>query len=98
VICGTGGGYIICGVGRAEDDWWWHSDRIGNMAELGCGCLGKFAMGRAKGRMENTGCEVMTIALCDSLLWLMVVAQAAWSLAPFFFWTRGKWDNLLCDA
>jgi hypothetical protein len=73
----------------------WHSGRISNKPELGLGCLGKFAVGRAKGRMESTGCETMPIALCDSLLWTMIVARATWSLAPSFFWIRGILGNLL---
>jgi hypothetical protein len=36
------------------DDWWWHNDRVGIVSELGCGCLGKFVMGGAQGRMEST--------------------------------------------
>jgi hypothetical protein len=38
------------------------------MPELGFGCLGKFGVGRAKGRMKNTSYEAVPIALCDSVL------------------------------
>jgi hypothetical protein len=47
-------------------EWLWRSDRIVNKPELGLGC--KFAVGRAKGGMENTGYEATPIALCGSLL------------------------------
>jgi hypothetical protein len=35
--------------------------------------------------MENTHCEAMANALCGSLLWMMIAAETAWSLAPAFF-------------
>jgi hypothetical protein len=70
---------------KAMDDWLLHSDMMGNKPKLGIGCLDNFAMDRAKGRMESIGYEVKTIAFCGSLLWLMIVVRAAWSLAPFFF-------------
>jgi hypothetical protein len=51
-----------------------------------------------KGSIESTDYEVEPIALCDSLLWMMIVARASWSLAPFFFCTQGRRGNLLCDG
>jgi hypothetical protein len=69
---------------KGEGDWLWHSGTIGNKSKLGLGCLGEFVMERAKGIMENTGYDVMPIALCDSLLWTMIVVRDAWSLAPSF--------------
>jgi hypothetical protein len=62
---------------KAENDWLWHNDRIGNKSKLGSGCLGKFVVERAKGKMENTGYEAMSIALCDSLLWMMIIVRVA---------------------
>jgi hypothetical protein len=85
-------------LAKAVDDWWWCNDKIGNIPELGYSCLGKFVMGGAKGWMESTGYEAVAIALCDSLLWLMIVVRDAWSLAPFFFWTQGTWGSPLCNG
>jgi hypothetical protein len=70
---------------KAVGDWLWHSDRIGNNLELAHGCLGEFVVKRLKGRMENISGEAEPIALCGSLLWMMIVAKAAWSLTPSFF-------------
>jgi hypothetical protein len=70
---------------KAVGDWLWHSDRIGNNLELARGCLGEFVVKRLKGRMENISGEAEPIALCGSLLWMMIVAKAAWSLIPSFF-------------
>jgi hypothetical protein len=49
---------------KAEDGWLWHSDRTGNRQVLELAYFGKFVVERAKGRMENTSCEVMATALC----------------------------------
>jgi hypothetical protein len=49
---------------KAEDGWLWHSDRTGNRPVLELAYFGKFVVERAKGRMENTSCEVMTTTLC----------------------------------
>jgi hypothetical protein len=49
-------------------------------------------------RSDRIGNKPMPIALCGSLLWMMIVAKAAWSLAPPFFWTQGIWGNLLCSG
>jgi hypothetical protein len=53
---------------------------------------------KAKGRTENIGYEVVPIASCDSLLWMMIVVEATWSLAPSFFWIQGIWGDLLCGG
>jgi hypothetical protein len=50
----------------------------------------------AKGRIENIGNEVGPIALCDLLLWMMIVAEVGWILAPSFSWTKGISDSLSC--
>jgi hypothetical protein len=39
-----------------------------------------------KGRMGNTGGEAMPIALCDLILWMRIVVEASWSLAPSSSW------------
>jgi hypothetical protein len=51
--------------------WLWHSGRIGNKSELWLDCFGKLVE-RAKGRMENTDCEIVANALCGSILWTMI--------------------------
>jgi hypothetical protein len=43
----------------------------------------------AKGRIENIGNKVGPIALCDLLLWMMIVAEVGSILAPSFSWTKG---------
>jgi hypothetical protein len=53
---------------KAEGSLLWPSDRTGNKMELELGCFGRFVVGRAKGRMENTGCGAMANALCGSLI------------------------------
>jgi hypothetical protein len=50
-------------LAKVADCWLRCSDKIGNKPELDFGCLGKFLVGRAKGRMESTSYEVMPIAL-----------------------------------
>jgi hypothetical protein len=47
--------------------------------------FGKFVVERVKCGMENTGCEELASALCGSLLWTMIDAEAGWSLAPSSF-------------
>jgi hypothetical protein len=80
-------------LARAMGDWLWHSNRIGNELEFGLGCLDNSVLGRTKGRMESTGYEARAIALCGSLLWLMTIVRAAWSLAP-----HGRMDWRLSSA
>jgi hypothetical protein len=48
--------------------------------------------------MGNIGDEAMLIALCDSLLWMMIVAEADWTLAPSFSWIQGIWGSILCGS
>jgi hypothetical protein len=67
----------------------WHNDRIASRPELAPGCLGEFVVEKVKGRMENIGDEVVSIVLCDSLLWMMIVAEVGWSFAPSFSWIQG---------
>jgi hypothetical protein len=59
-------GMLFVELAKGRGEWLWRSDRIVNKPELGLGC--KFAVGRAKGGMENTSYEAMPIALCGSLL------------------------------
>jgi hypothetical protein len=40
---------------------------------------------KVKGKMENIGGEAEPIALCDSLLWMMIVTRVVWSLAASLF-------------
>jgi hypothetical protein len=48
-----------------------------------------FMLDRAKGRIKSSGYEAVPIALCDSLLWMMIVAEVGWSFAPSFSWIQG---------
>jgi hypothetical protein len=82
-------GMLFVELVKVMNDWLWHSDRIGNKPDLGLSCLGKFVVERAKRKMGSPGYDVRAIALCDSLLWMMIVAETTWSLAPSFIWTRG---------
>jgi hypothetical protein len=61
-------------LAKAEDDWLWRSSRTSNKLEHELCCFGKPVVERAKGRIENTGYEVMAKALCGSLLWMMIAA------------------------
>jgi hypothetical protein len=78
-------GMLFVELMKAGGDWLWCSDMIDNKSEFALGCLGEFVAEKARGRIENIGYEPMPIALCDSLLWMMTVAGASWSLAPSFF-------------
>jgi hypothetical protein len=49
---------------------------IGNKLELTLGFFGKLVVGKAKGKMGNTGCEVVANALYDSLLCMVIDAEA----------------------
>jgi hypothetical protein len=69
-------------LAKAGGDWLWRSDRIDNKPKLPLGCLVGFVVERTKGRIENIGDEVEPIPLCDLLLWMMIVAEAGWILAP----------------
>jgi hypothetical protein len=89
-------GRLFVELVKAVGDWLWCSDRIGNRPELDLDCLDNSTMGGKKGKMENTSCEMKAIALCGSLLLLMIAGRVAWSLGPFFFWTQERWDYLLC--
>jgi hypothetical protein len=53
---------------KVERSLSWPSDRTGNKMELELGCFGRFVVGRAKGRMENTSCGAMANAPCGSLI------------------------------
>jgi hypothetical protein len=74
---------------KAGGDWLWHNDRIGSRPELAPDCLDEFVVERAKGMTKNIGNEVEPTALCDSLPWMMIVAEDGWILAPSFSWTQG---------
>jgi hypothetical protein len=40
--------------------------------------------------------EVGHIELCDLLLWMVIVTEAGWILAPSFSWTQGISGSLSC--
>jgi hypothetical protein len=69
---------------KAEDGWLWHSDRMGNKTQLKLGYFGRFVVEIERGKMENFGCEAVANALHDSHLWMKIVAEADWILAPSF--------------
>jgi hypothetical protein len=83
---------------KTECDWLWHNDSIGSMPKLTPGCLDEFVAERAKCRTKNIGDAVEPIALCDSLIWMMIVVEAGWILAPSFSWTQGISDSLSCGG
>jgi hypothetical protein len=83
---------------KVGDDWLWHDDRIDSKLELVTGCLGEFVTEIVKGKTENIGDETVLIALCDSLLWMMIVVEAGWSLAPSVSWIQGILGSLLCGG
>jgi hypothetical protein len=58
-------GMLFVELVKAEGGWLWRIGRIGNKSELGLVCFAKLVVERAKGRMENTDCEVVANALCD---------------------------------
>jgi hypothetical protein len=68
VICGTTGGYVICGAGGGGGGWLWRSDMIDSMPEVGLGCFGVFVVEKVKDRMVSIagGCE--STSWCDLLL------------------------------
>jgi hypothetical protein len=77
---------------KAEGGWLWHCGRIGNRLEAASGYwLSGFVVEKSKGMMEN-------IALCNSLLWMMIFVEVHWSLAPSFSRTQGMLGNLLCGG
>jgi hypothetical protein len=41
--------------------------------------------------------EVGPIELCDLLLWMVIVVEADWILAPSFSWTQGISGSLSCS-
>jgi hypothetical protein len=42
-------------LAKAEDDWLWHNDIIGNKRELEFGCFGRLVMEKVKGKMGSIG-------------------------------------------
>jgi hypothetical protein len=78
--------------------WLWHNGKIGNKQELGFDCFGGLVAEKARGMTESIDDGVGPIALCGLTLWRMIDAMAAWSLAPFSFWTQEIWGNLLCGG
>jgi hypothetical protein len=47
---------------------------------------------KAKGGMESTNCEAVTNASCGLFFGMTIAAEASLSLAPSFFWIRGRWE------
>jgi hypothetical protein len=78
--------------------WLWRNGKIGNKSELGFDCFGGLVAEKVRGMMESIDDGAEPIALCGLPLWRMIVAKAAWSLAPFFFWSQEIWDNLSCSG
>jgi hypothetical protein len=50
-VCYLGHWQMVCYLGS----WWrlWRKDTTGNRSELGLDCFGRFAVEKAKGRMES---------------------------------------------
>jgi hypothetical protein len=84
---------------KAEGGWLWHCGRIGNRLEATSGYwLSGFVVEKSKGMMENIGVVAVHIALCNSLLWMMIFVEVHWSLAPSFSQTQGMLGSLLCGG
>jgi hypothetical protein len=47
-------------LAKVEDGWWWHSGRISNRPELGCGYVGMYVVEIAKDKMSIAGGEGST--------------------------------------
>jgi hypothetical protein len=57
----------------------------GNKPELGLGYFDRLVVEKAKGKMESIGGGGERIAWWGCPPWMMIVAEAVWSLAPSFF-------------
>jgi hypothetical protein len=80
-------GMLFVELANVEDGWLWYNGRIGIRPELEFDYFGKLVE-RAKCRMGNIDCEEVANATCGLLLEKTIIADAGWSLAPSFFWTR----------
>jgi hypothetical protein len=78
-------GMLFGELAKVTSDWFWCNGMTGNRSELGLGCLNKFVVERAKGRMESIVGGGEPIAWCGSPLLVLIVVEAAWSRAPSSF-------------